>query len=315
MMTNKAIRVESWQLLWREGWMWRGMAVAAVLGGILCCVVGLIAALYAYFGVESLAAFQKAKLSAARAGLNYTAPTQAASISMYSASLFQKFMQYLFSGLMMAGVTSVMLKAARRDETKWFSESFIGYRMPLGMFWLWFREGIQTALWITMTLVPCLVVAGVAHASLGLPLPVVAVLASIPAALVMFWIVYRYRLCWYFKIDNPELSAGQCLRNSIDLMQGQKMRAVSLDCSYWPWFLLMVPFVSVLAFVGYQVAEGGFGSLSPVHWLLAALSNLAALVFVVLLGWWMSLAHAVFYRELIGNPQQSAPESTQSPTP
>lgn len=299
MMTNKEIRVESWQLLWREGWLWRVMAAGATLGAILGLVVWLTAALYAYFGVESLAAFQKAKLSAARAGLGYAAPTQEATVRMYAASLFKTFLQHLFSCLVMAGVTAVMMRAVRRDAAGWFRDAFIGFRMPLTMFWLWFCEQFLTGMWILGTLLPCLVVAGVFQSVLGLPVSVTAVLASIPAAFVMLWVVYRYRLCWYVKIDNPDLSARRCLRGSICLMQGQKMRAVSLDCSFWPWFLLLVPFLSNVAYVGHRVVGDGLAHLSASLLAGGALSLLLTVVLVAVIGWWMALAHAIFYRELL----------------
>jgi len=301
MKTNKEIRAEAWQLLWRDGWLWKAMTAGALLGAILGAVVGLTAALYAYFGVESLAEFQKAKLMAASEGMGFTSPTPEASVRMYSASLFKTFVQHLFSGLMMAGVTAVLLKAARKDATGWLKEAFVGFRMPLGMFWLWFREQLQTGMWVLGSLIPCLAVLGLVFGSCGFPIEFIAVIASIPASLVLLWVIYRYRLCWYLKIDSPELRAGQCLRKSIDLMQGQKMRAVALDCSYWVWFVALVPGVSAMSWVGYRVYTDGFEHQPPQLLALGALSLLVTLALGAVIGWYVSLGHAIFYRELVAS--------------
>lgn len=56
---------------------------------------------------------------------------------------------------------------------------------------------------------------------------------------------YRYRLAFYILVDNPELSALDCIRESKRLMKGHKGELFVLDLSFLGWQLLTVfPFVS-----------------------------------------------------------------------
>lgn len=57
---------------------------------------------------------------------------------------------------------------------------------------------------------------------------------------------YRYRLAFYIMVDNPELSALDCIRESKRLMMGHKGELFVLDLSFIGWQLLtIIPFVSI----------------------------------------------------------------------
>ena len=57
---------------------------------------------------------------------------------------------------------------------------------------------------------------------------------------------YRYRQALYIMLDNPEMSALECIRASKALMRRHKAELFILDFSFVGWYLLsMIPFVSV----------------------------------------------------------------------
>jgi uncharacterized membrane protein len=49
---------------------------------------------------------------------------------------------------------------------------------------------------------------------------------------------YRYRQAYYILLDAPEKSALQCIRESKQLMRGNKLDLFLLDLSFFGWFLL-----------------------------------------------------------------------------
>lgn len=57
---------------------------------------------------------------------------------------------------------------------------------------------------------------------------------------------YRYRMALYIMIDNPELSALECIRASKQMMKGRKGELFVLDLSFLGWALLtLFPFVTI----------------------------------------------------------------------
>lgn len=303
MKANKEIRAEAWGLLWREGWFRRLLAAGVILS--LVMIGALLGLYFAYraLGVESLSDFQRAKLDAAAAGLDLTAPSAEASMRMWLGSLFQNFIQHLFSGIVMLGMVSVLLKAVRRDAKGWFSAAFVGFQLPLSAFWLWFCVQFQTALWTLLALFPTIVAVSVILNVLGLsptsPGGLLAIgLGCLPAALVFLWVLYRYRLAWFLKAEHPEWRAGRCIARSVELMKGLKRRAVSLDCSYWPWILLLIPFLVPNILFGHALAMGSLGEMNAIQLVAGSVLLLLSASFGTLLYAYIALGHAIFYREI-----------------
>ncbi len=58
--------------------------------------------------------------------------------------------------------------------------------------------------------------------------------------------LYRYRMALFIMIDNPELSALECIRESKKMMTGRKGELFVLDLSFLGWALLtLFPFVTI----------------------------------------------------------------------
>lgn len=57
---------------------------------------------------------------------------------------------------------------------------------------------------------------------------------------------YRYRMALYIMLDNPQLSAMECIRASKEMMDGRKGELFVLDLSFLGWYLLAAfPFVMI----------------------------------------------------------------------
>ena len=61
-----------------------------------------------------------------------------------------------------------------------------------------------------------------------------AILLVVPAIVKS----YSYRLAYYVALDNPELTANDCITMSRRLMEGYKWKAFLLDLSFLGWILL-----------------------------------------------------------------------------
>jgi uncharacterized membrane protein len=64
-------------------------------------------------------------------------------------------------------------------------------------------------------------------------------LASIATALVQTVVQYRYAFCFMILAEYPEIGVLDALRNSADLMRGNKWRYFCLNISFIGWFLLI----------------------------------------------------------------------------
>ena len=301
MKANREIRAEAWRLLWREKWAVRFLATSLVLTLVLAGVMFGLDAVYRAMGVETLADLQRSKLEMGMSGLDFASPSSNATFRMSLATLFQNFIQQLFSGIAMMGVALLLVKAIRGRKEGWFGDALVGFRTPFAMFWLWFRVQLQMSFWALGALMPVLFVGGVI-AALGLPQAVSAAILSVlvvaTVAVVLVWVGYRYRLVWLLKAAHPDWGAGVCIRASVAMMAGWKRRALSLDWSYWPWFLLTALAFSPGFALVYLHAAGTLAEFSFGLVLTLVLTTVGGSVLGQLTLWYILLGHAVFFREI-----------------
>ncbi len=58
---------------------------------------------------------------------------------------------------------------------------------------------------------------------------------------------YSYSMAYYIHLDNPHLSANECITASRRMMDGHKWRLFCLDCSFIGWVLLGILTLGVVA--------------------------------------------------------------------
>jgi hypothetical protein len=128
-------------------------------------------------------------------------------------------------------------------------------------------------------------------------------LAFVFAGRVFFWSLlliipgvvasYRYSQVWNVRAEHPDWPAGPCLAESARLMDGRKLQRFLLDLSFVGWILLAT------LLIGCSLAA------RFVNWILP-LSPFLLLAVAM----WMSLARAIFYRE-VKNARPQTPDQAE----
>ncbi len=266
MRPSKEMRKDAWNVLTGSTWGWRiaftYFALFTLCGGALIALI----CVYRSAGIQTFQSFAAAKKAAAAAGKELADPTASELWRMMLASLFQKFVKYLFSGIAAFGIVSTLVKCIKGETNGWFSSAFAGFRRPLEMFWLSALMTIKVMLWTCLLIIPGLVAA------------------------------VAYSLAWYIKAENPELGANACLKRSREMLYGRKWALVCFGLSYLGWFLLaLFPFLSARVFT---VAVGNAGPLSDVVLLVDIVAFVVSSAMILFVGIYAALGQAVFYRDV-----------------
>jgi len=123
--------------------------------------------------------------------------------------------------IVFAGFLIFILNSVRGTGAS-FGNLLDGFAYGIKLVVLLFLRGLFTALWSLLFIVPGIIAA------------------------------YRYRMAVYILLDNPEMSAMQCLRESKRMMRGHKAELFKLDLSFIGWFLLtLIPVVEYFVMLWY----------------------------------------------------------------
>lgn len=139
----------------------------------------------------------------------------------------------LYSTFMDFGYTSYALRMARNEQPG-VSHLFDGFARPIRVLWASILIQLFTLLWSMAVILPVgalLVLAMIYLPDMGYILAVVAVITLVAVG-------YRYRLTYYFIIDDPTCTARQAVRRSKEVMKGWKWSLFALDMSFFGWMLL-----------------------------------------------------------------------------
>ena len=273
MKTNREIRLESIKRVFTGKWFWRILVVWVLLGSINDFANKIVARVFKECEIQTWFDYLLVKLQGMANGVECEVPSRAIALQMNHATAFSLFIAFIFGGIALFGVTSVVLKSAKQEDRGWFGDSFAGFARPLGLAWLGFVLAIRVALWSLLLVVP-------------------GIVAS-----------YSYSQCWNLKVENPDWSAGKCLAESSRMMEGRKFQRFRLDM-----FFVIAGFAIVFPIILAEELVPGFATL---------LLHIIALPLVLLLGMWMSVARAVFYKALpkeIDGADQTSSASIESQT-
>ena len=259
MKTNAEIKRESLKRTFTGKWFGRMLLVMALVGFANNLANGLVEYFYRECEVQTWADFLVAKLQALQAGMDYAVPSRAIALQMNYATAFSAFIAFIFGGIAIFGITSVVLKAAKEEDQSWCRDSMGGFARPLGVAWMGFVLFVRVMLWSVLFVVPGIVA------------------------------TYRYSQCWNLKVENPDWGAGKCLAESCKLMDGHKMQRFLLDLFFCAWAFALI---AVMIFGNVGFVTGILGKL------LDTLLFAVCMTGLIILSLWMSVARAIFYREL-----------------
>ena len=259
MTSNREIRRESLGRTFAARWFWRMLLVTMLVGLVNNLANELVEIAYRECQVQTWTDYLVAKAQAMQSGMDYAVPSRAVAMQMNYATAFSTFIAFIFGGIMMFGVTCVVLKNAKDEESGWCRDSMGGFARPLGVAWLGFVLAVRVALWSLLLVVPGIVA------------------------------TYRYSQCWNLKVEHPDWGAAKCLGESSRMMEGRKMQRFLLDLYFVG---LAVALCLVMLASKFALVAGRVGGLVD------GLVLMAVMPCLVVLGLWMSVARAVFYREL-----------------
>lgn len=154
----------------------------------------------------------------------------------------------LYSTLMGFGYISYSLRLARNEPGQ-IGNLFDGFQRPLRVLWAYILMSFFECLWGVLGVLP-----GAAVMVIGLMLEgdtFVMVMTGYWLMLAGFVITalvvgLRYRLAYYFILDDPDCTARQAIRRSKTAMRGWKMELFTLDLSFFGWTLLGVMTCGIL---------------------------------------------------------------------
>ena len=116
---------------------------------------------------------------------------------------------------------------------------------------------------------------------------------------------YSYSQCWNLKVENPDWTPSQCIAESRRMMRGYRVQRFTLDMFFLlSGVLVALAFVIVMKFLPQTE--------SVVLWMVWL-----AYPILILLGMWLAVARAVFYKALPKAPEgdgQTSSANTESQT-
>lgn len=113
----------------------------------------------------------------------------------------------VITGPLTLGLTIVFSNLIKGEKAE-IANVFDGFKNFVNSFLLYILNGIFTALWSLLFVIPGIVMS------------------------------YAYSMSFYILKDNPELSANEARKQSIEMMRGNKWRLFCLDLSFIGWSLL-----------------------------------------------------------------------------
>ena len=134
----------------------------------------------------------------------------------------------IMTGMIGVGFRAYCLKVSRCEKAG-FGELFDAFGVFFKVLWLQILISVFTYLWSLLFVIP-------------------GIVAS-----------YRYSLAVYFLLDNPDMTALECISASKQATQGHKGQLFVLDLSFIGWQILCaVPFVNLFVSVYYGVTHASY---------------------------------------------------------
>ena len=243
-MNDRQIKNEAWRLLWNREWFWRifgGTMLLGICTGAISAVVNGIINATCTFTPPLLReiVLKKGQMPELTPGLVW---------GLSVTVLISAFLGLIMNGIRDYGRAVLQVRASDDMDGRWLEAAFSGFKMPLGLAWLWLRLCLVFLPWAILATIAgmaLLIPAFVLYHFTGLATVEAVALCTICATLavcvylaIMSIPFYRYRYVLRIRADHPDWSASMCLRNCRELVHGQKWRIFKHDCSYWQIILV-----------------------------------------------------------------------------
>ena len=144
-----------------------------------------------------------------------------------------QFLFGLYSLFMNFGYTSYALRMARNEQPG-VRHLFDGFARPLRVLWASILTDLFTLLWTLAVALPVSAILALGKVDM---LSAVYIVITV-SVITMIAVSYRYRLSYYFILDDPDCTARQAVRRSKTAIKGWKWSLFVLDISFAGWILL-----------------------------------------------------------------------------
>lgn len=318
MNENTEIRTAAWNRLWAGNWFGRILLGTILLNLVVQLVFRLLTRL---LGGGALAGNTAKGDILEKISSGDFAMDSIGGFLLFAA--LGSFISLIASGISQYGGAVILVRAADDNSEGWLKSAFGGFKIPLGLAALSFRLLLVFLFWGILAGIPCAIGAAFMFQTLpDLTRPDMLTMTAVKAtalisvfAAVLCIPFYRYRYAFRIKADNPEWSAGQCMKKCRAMTAGTKWRIFKHDCSYWRILLAPVALCVVLAvFILSDVASlfkqaQEQNSMAPsvmtgmfflaIHLLILAVSIVAAA--------YLSLGQTLLYRKILGEKPETDP--------
>lgn len=235
MKSNNELKSLAYERVHNEGWFWRILGVSLVLNLVGHLAMMALKAVLVSLGVSDWQDYALAVLINA-SDLVTPVPilTSDYLFQISTSTGLEMFVLTILTGIASFGVAVALLSSVENKVTR--NAIWGGFARPFGMFALTLRLFLIYFFWSLLALFTGLL--------------------AVPFLIRAF---YTYRFAWLVKAENPDLSAGECLKRCKELMHGNKMRSFKLDAIFWKPILLVMalacsPFVSIFLGLGRDVS-------------------------------------------------------------
>lgn len=150
----------------------------------------------------------------------------------------------LYTIFMGFGYTSYALRMARNEQPG-VRHLFDGFARPLRVLWANILMELFTFLWSILIVAPV----GLLLALSGLDATNSVYIIITVSLVTVLAVSYRYRLAYYFIIDDPDCTARQAVRRSKQAMKGWKWSLFGLDLSFLGWMLLSAALSGLVSYL------------------------------------------------------------------
>lgn len=327
MKDNKTIRDEAWRLLWKRNWFWKLLGASLLLSVCAQAIITVVNGIVYRLGVFNITAMMNLR----EQGMSIPAFTPRLIWEFSSSTVLYLFFATIMGAISAYGNSVLLIRSTDDNDEGWLKAAFGGFKMPLGLTWLFFRLWLVYIFWAILAALPGIVLftwlydaAPPSEAPIAIAIYTIAFSLCACVFIAIYCIpFYKYRYAFRLKADHPDWSAGECMRSCRELVYGSKWRIFLHDCSYWRIILLaMLPMLFLAAIVAVVViTAGGVQALKEPSAavavaisfgvLVAIIAYLAILVLGVITAHYIGVGQTILYREISRERQNKAQEQNK----
>ncbi len=142
----------------------------------------------------------------------------------------------IYTIVVAVGLTSYCMRVARHEEAGYHNlmDGFAFFGRAIGTYII---QNIYVFLWTLVAILPGMILM-ILSAFVGMALLFLGLAVYIAGVIFGISVSYRYRLSFYYLIDNPNMKCTEAITTSKNTMVGKKGSLFALDLSFLGWSIL-----------------------------------------------------------------------------